>query len=108
MSTDTTAGLRALEISADALIMSKNGVDGVYTADPNVDADATIIAHMTHIEALRRRTGALDSTALSPCIDTGLPIVVFELDSDDSILRVVRGDRRGTLIASEQSLPPGL
>src|SRR3990172_148165 len=77
MSTDTAAALRALEIGADALLMAKNNVDGVYTADPRKDPSATKLSHITHIDALRRRLGALDSTALSLCMDNALPIVVF-------------------------------
>lgn len=99
MSTDTTAGLRALEINADALIMAKNGVDGVYTADPNLDADATKITHMTHIDALRRRTGALDSTALSLCMDNGLPIVVFNMLKKGNLQKAMSGEPIGTLIS---------
>ena len=99
MSTDTAAGLRALEINADALIMAKNGVDGIYTADPNLDADATKIDHMTHIEALRRRTGALDSTALSLCMDNGLPIVVFDMLQKGNLQKAMSGDPIGTLIS---------
>ena len=99
MSTDTAAGLRALEINADALIMAKNGVDGIYTADPKLDADATKIVHMTHIEALRRRTGALDSTALSLCMDNGLPIVVFDMLQQGNLQKAMSGDPIGTLIS---------
>ena len=99
MSTDTAAGLRALEINADALLMAKNGVDGIYTADPNIDADATKIVHMTHIDALRRRTGVLDSTAISLCMDNGLPIVVFDMLHEGNLSKALSGDPIGTLIS---------
>lgn len=99
MSTDTTAGLRALEINADALIMAKNGIDGIYTSDPNLDAAATKITHMTHIDALRQRTGALDSTALSLCMDNGMPIVVFNMLEQGNLQKAMSGEPIGTLIS---------
>ncbi|MBI4306020.1 MAG: UMP kinase [Chloroflexi bacterium] len=105
MSTDTAAALRALEIGADALIMAKNDVDGVYTADPRKDPLATKLTHITHIDALRRRLGALDSTALSMCMDNGLPIVVFNMFTQGNLTRVLRGERVGTLISEAQPAP---
>lgn len=108
MSTDTAAALRALEIGADALVMAKNNVDGVYTSDPNADESATKITYLTHIDALRRRIGALDSTALSLCMDNGLPIVVFDLFTPGNLRRVLAGERVGTLISeSEPSVAAG-
>ncbi|MBI4218609.1 MAG: UMP kinase [Chloroflexi bacterium] len=107
MSTDTAAALRALEIGADALIMAKNNVDGVYTADPKKDPLATKLTHITHIDALRRRLGALDSTALSMCMDNGLPIVVFNMFTQGNLLRVLHGEPVGTLISEAQPAPAG-
>jgi uridylate kinase len=101
MSTDTAAALRALEIGADALLMAKNNVDGVYTADPRKDATATKLTHITHIDALRRRLGALDSTALSLCMDNALPIVVFNMFTPGNLTRVLEGEPVGTLITEK-------
>ena len=102
MSTDTAAALRALEIGADALVMAKNNVDGVYTSDPNADENATKITYLTHIDALRRRIWALDSTALSLCMDNGLAIVVFDLFTPGNLRRVLAGERVGTLISESE------
>ena len=99
MSTDTAASLRALEISADALIMAKNNVDGVYTADPNIDPTATKIREITHLDALQQRIGALDSTALSLCMDNSLPIVVFDVFKPGNFHRALSGEDIGTLIS---------
>jgi uridylate kinase len=101
MSTDTAAALRALEIGADALLMAKNNVDGVYTADPRKDPSATKLTHITHIDALRRRLGALDSTALSLCMDNALPIVVFNMFTPGNLTKVLRGEPVGTLISEK-------
>lgn len=105
MSTDTAAALRALEINARALAMAKNKVDGVYTADPNRDPKATKFEHLTHLEALRRRVGVLDSTALSLCMDNEMPIVVFNLFTPGNLRRVFEGEDVGTLISA--STPSG-
>ena len=105
MSTDTAAALRALEIGANALLMAKNNVDGVYTADPRKDATATKLTHITHIDALRRRLGALDSTALSLCMDNALPIVVFNMFTPGNLTRVLQGEPVGTLITEKVPAP---
>lgn len=105
MSTDTAAALRALEIGAHALLMAKNNVDGVYTADPRKDASATKLTHITHIDALRRRLGALDSTALSLCMDNALPIVVFNMFTPGNLTRVLQGEPVGTLITEKVPAP---
>ncbi len=105
MSTDTAAALRALEIGADSLWMAKNNVDGVYTADPNIDASASKFDHMTHLDALQRRVGALDSTALSMCMDNQLPIVVFDLLTSGNVLRILRGEAVGTMISDAEPAP---
>ncbi|MBI2965308.1 MAG: UMP kinase [Chloroflexi bacterium] len=105
MSTDTAAALRALEIGADALLMAKNNVDGVYTADPRKDTTATKLTHITHIDALRRRLGALESTALSLCMDNALPIVVFNMFTPGNLTRVLEGESVGTLITEKVPAP---
>jgi uridylate kinase len=96
--TDTAAALRAAEIRAEAVLMAKNGVEGVYTADPAVDPDAEFIPEISHMEAIERRLGVMDATALSLCMENGLPICVFNMSSDDAIERVVSGERVGTLV----------
>jgi len=98
--TDTAASLRALEIEADALMMAKNRVDGVYDADPNRDVNARKFDHLTYMEALERRLKVMDSTALSLCMDNKLPIIVFDLTDEGNLLRLVEGDRTvGTLVS---------
>ncbi|MFP6679802.1 MAG: UMP kinase [Dehalococcoidia bacterium] len=99
MSTDTAAALRALEVGADSLWMAKNNIDGIYTSDPNVDKSASKLGHLTHLDALQRRVGALDSTALSMCMDNRLPIVVFNLFDAGNLLRIANGQQIGTLIS---------
>jgi uridylate kinase len=98
--TDTAAALRALEIGAEAILMGKNGVDGVYDGDPNVDPAAAFLPEVTHREALQRGLKVMDVTALSLCMDNGLPIYVFGLDDERNIERVARGERVGTVIST--------
>ncbi len=96
--TDTAAALRALEIHAEAILMAKNGVEGVFTADPRKDPDATFIPALTHREAIERRLNVMDSTALSLCMDNSLPIYVFNMDDERNIDRIVCGERVGTVV----------
>jgi uridylate kinase len=98
--TDTAAALRALEIGAEAILMGKNGVDGVYDGDPAEDPDATFLPELTHREALERGLKVMDTTALSLCMDNGLPIYVFGLDAERNIERIVAGERIGTIIST--------
>jgi uridylate kinase len=98
--TDTAAALRALEIGAEAILMGKNGVDGVYDGDPDEKPDAAFLPELTHREALERSLRVMDTTALSLCMDNGLPIYVFGLDDERNIERVVRGERIGTIIST--------
>jgi uridylate kinase len=98
--TDTAAALRALEIHAEAILMAKNGVEGVYTADPREDPNAEFIAEITHMEALERRLRIMDLTALTLCMENGLPIHVFNMDDEHNIDRIVSGERVGTLVAT--------
>ena len=95
--TDTAAALRALEIGADAILMAKNGVEGVYDGDPRTDADARFLPRLTHLEAIERGLKVMDTTALSLCMDNKLTIHVFEL-ADGNISRVVAGENVGTVI----------
>jgi len=96
--TDTAAALRALEIHAEAILMAKNGVEGVYDADPRKVAEATFIPELSHREAIERRLGVMDSTALSLCMDNDLPIHVFNMDDERNIDRIVCGERVGTVV----------
>ena len=99
-STDTTAVQRALEIKADVVLMSKNGVDGVYTADPRTDPTAQKLDQVTYADALRRRLKVLDSTAFSLCMDNKLPMIVFGVEGEENVARAVRGERIGTLVTA--------
>ena len=96
--TDTAAALRALEIHAETILMAKNGVEGVFSADPREDPDARFIDEITHQEAIEQRLQVMDSTALSLCMDNGLPIHVFNMDDERNIDRIVCGERVGTVV----------
>ena len=97
--TDTAAALRSLEIGAEAILMAKNGVQGVYDGDPREDQNAQFLPEVTHLEAIERGLKVMDTTALSLCMDNNLPIHVFEL-AEGNIKRIVSGERVGTLISS--------
>jgi len=99
--TDTAAALRAVEIHAEAILMAKNGVEGVYTADPRQDPEAMLIPEISHMEALRRGLRVMDATALTLCMENGLPIHVFNMDDEHNIERIVSGERVGTLVKAE-------
>ena len=98
--TDTAAALRALEMHAEVLLMAKNGVEGVYDADPRETADARFIPEITHRQAIERDLKVMDSTALSLCMDNNLPIHVFNMDDEANIDRIVCGDRVGTVVST--------
>ena len=97
--TDTAAALRALEIGAEAILMAKHEVQGVYEEDPRRDPAAEFLPELTHLEAIERGLKVMDTTALSLCMDNGLPIYVFAL-ADGNIRRVVLGERVGTIIST--------
>jgi uridylate kinase len=97
--TDTAAALRALEIGAEAILMAKNGVRGVYDADPRTEPDAAFLPELTHLQAIELGVGVMDTTALSLCMDNRLPIHVFEL-APGNIGRVSRGEHVGTIIST--------
>ena len=99
--TDTAAALRALEIGAEAILMAKNGVRGVYDGDPRLDPNATFLPEITHLEAIERGLRVMDTTALSLCMDNGLPIHVFEL-ADGNVVRAAAGERIGTIVATPE------
>ncbi len=102
MTTDTTAALRAIEIEAEVLLMTKNNVDGIYSADPAKNPNARKFDKLTHLEALNMRLEVMDSTALSLCLENKLPIIVFDLQAPRSIERVVVGEPIGTIVYSEE------
>jgi len=99
--TDTAAALRAVEVHAEAILMAKNGVEGVYDDDPRQNPDAKLLTEITHMDALRRGLKVMDATALTLCMENGLPIHVFNMDDERNIDRIVSGERVGTLVSSE-------
>jgi uridylate kinase len=105
--TDTAAALRAAEIHAEIILMAKNGVEGVYTADPAVDAGAQFIPEITHMQALERRLRVMDSTALALCMENAMPLNVFNMDDDTALARIISGERVGTLVATPQGEADG-
>ncbi|MBU4464690.1 MAG: UMP kinase [Actinobacteria bacterium] len=97
-STDTVAAQRGLEINADEVLVAKNGVDGVYTADPRTDATATRIDRITYFEALQRGLKVVDSTAFSLCMDNGMDMRVFGMEPAGNVTRALLGEHIGTLV----------
>jgi uridylate kinase len=102
MTTDTAAALRAIELDAQVLLMTKNFVDGVYDADPRKDSKAKKFDHLTYLQALNMRLQVMDTTALSLCMDNKLPILVFNLQAERSVERAISGESIGTLINGEE------
>ena len=102
MTTDTAAALRALEIEAEVLLMTKNNVDGIYNADPRKNPNAKKFDRLTYLEALNMRLEVMDATALSLCLENELPIIVFDLQTPRSIERAVLGEPIGTIVSSEK------
>jgi uridylate kinase len=105
-STDTTAAQRALEIGAEAILMAKNGVDGVYDADPKLHPGARKFARLDFLEAIRRELRVMDTTALSLCKDNDLPIIVFDLLTKGNIRRAVEGEPIGTIVERVSDADP--
>ena len=99
MTTDTAASLRALEVEADVLLMSKHNVDGVYDSDPNKNPNAEKFDYLTYIDALARRLEVMDSTALSLCMENNLPIIVFDIMVPDRLVKAAQGEHVGTYIS---------
>jgi uridylate kinase len=98
--TDTAAALRASEIHAEAILMAKNGVEGVFSADPRLDAAAEFLPEVSYMDAIQRRLAVMDATALTLCMENDLPLYVFNLDDEDNIYRIVSGERVGTLVTT--------
>ncbi|MDQ3466739.1 MAG: UMP kinase [Chloroflexota bacterium] len=99
--TDTAAALRAVELDANVLLMAKNQVDGVYSDDPNLNANATRYSHISHQEAIERNLRVMDSSALALCRDNDLPILVFRMADEGAIEAAVLGEPVGTLVTTE-------
>ncbi|MGK4066199.1 UMP kinase [Rothia sp. HC945] len=99
-STDTVAAQRALEIGADEVLVAKNGVDGVYTADPKVEPDAEMLAHLTYGEALHRDIRVMDQTAFSLCKDNNVTMRVFGMQGEGNVARAILGEEIGTLVTA--------
>lgn len=97
-STDTTAALRAAEIEAEVILMAKNKVDGVYTADPSIDVNATKYETLTYLDVLKEGLAVMDSTASSLCMDNDIPLIVFSIMEEGNIKRVVLGENIGTIV----------
>jgi len=100
MTTDTASALRAIEIEAEVLLMTKHNVDGIYSADPIKDRSAKKFDRLSHLEALNMRLDVMDATALSLCLENKLPIIVFDLQAPQSLERAVAGEKIGTLVNS--------
>jgi uridylate kinase len=98
--TDTAAALRASEIHAEAILMAKNGVEGVFTADPAQDPAAEFLPEITYMDAIQRRLSVMDATALTLCMENELPLYVFNMDDEENILRIISGERVGTLVST--------
>ncbi len=96
-STDTGAALRAAEIHADILLLAKN-VDGIYSADPKKDPDAKKYDELSYMDVIQKGLKAMDTTAISMCMENNIPILAFAVNEKDSIIRAVRGEKIGTII----------
>lgn len=97
-STDTTATLRAAEIDADVILMAKNGVDGVYSADPKIDPSATKYDELTQLDVISKNLKVMDRTASSLSMDTDIPLIVFNVNTEGNIKKVIEGENIGTVI----------
>ena len=102
-STDTTAALRAAEIEAEAILMAKNGVDGVYNADPKKDANAVKFDELTHVEVIKRGLKIMDATASTISMDNDIDLVVFNMNETGNIKRVGLGEQIGTTVSNKAS-----
>ena len=101
-STDTTAALRASEIKADVILMAKNGVDGVYSADPKKDPTAVKYDTLTYMDVIHQGLMVMDTTATSMCMDNDIDLVVFNMNAQGNILKAVMGEQIGTIVKKEK------
>lgn len=97
-STDTTAALRAAEIEAEVILMAKNNVDGIYSADPTIDSNATKYEKLSYLDVLKQGLAVMDSTASSLCMDNDIPLIVFSIMDEGNIKRAVLGEEIGTVV----------
>ncbi|MFC3932025.1 UMP kinase [Streptococcus dentapri] len=102
-STDTTAALRAAEIEAEAILMAKNGVDGVYNDDPRKNADAVKFDELTHVEVIKRGLKIMDATAATMSMDNDIDLVIFNMNEPGNIKRVILGESIGTTVSNKRS-----
>lgn len=100
-STDTTAALRAAEIEADAILMAKNGVDGVYDDDPRKNPQAKKFDHLDYLDVIQKQLNVMDSTAISLCMDNNIPIVVFNIEEPGNIIKACLGNVTGTIVGGK-------
>ena len=100
-STDTTAALRAAEINAEAILLAKKGVDGIYDSDPKQNKDAKKFEKLSYLDILSKNLKIMDATATSLCMDNNIPLVVFGIDDPDNIVRVVEGEKIGTIVKED-------
>ena len=100
-STDTAASLRASEIGAEVILMAKNGVDGVYSADPKTNKDAILYSQISYLDVIQQQLKVMDTTAVSLCMDNNIDIVVFNMNDSENLIRVINGDKIGTTIRKE-------
>ncbi len=107
MTTDTAAALRSIELECEALLMAKNGVDGVYDSDPRTNPDTRRLEHVTYLDAIQRRLKVMDITALTFCMENDMPIVVFDVGEQDAIYRALSGDSIGSVVSSRVDAVPG-
>ena len=99
MTTDTAAALRAVEIEADVLLMAKYSVDGIYDTDPNIDSQSTKYDFISYQDAIEKRLGVMDTTALSLCMDNDLPIIVFDIQSNNGLVNIINSVPIGTRVS---------
>lgn len=100
-STDTTAALRAAEINAEAILLAKKGVDGIYDSDPKQNKDAKKFEKLSYLDILSKNLKIMDATATSLCMDNNIPLVVFGIDDPDNIIRVIEGEKIGTIVKED-------
>ena len=100
-STDTTAALRASEIKADVILMAKNGVDGVYSADPRIDKTAVKYDKLTYMDVIKQGLMVMDTTATSMCMDNNIDLLVFNMNETGNILKACKGEQSGTIVKKE-------
>lgn len=100
-STDTAAALRASEIGAEVILMAKNGVAGVYSADPKTNKNAILYSQITYIDVIQQQLKVMDTTAVSLCMDNNIDIVVFNMSDTNNLIRVINGEKIGTTIRKE-------